>query len=121
MNLLESAKSIPDGVKNLTEWLGDGGIVVDQEESQRRANICLHCDQNGEDWIVASLAADATRKYLELKNSLKLRVEGEKHLGRCKVCRCVLRLQVHEPMENVKRAMNHNQNEAYPPHCWKLQ
>ncbi len=121
MNVLESAKAIPNGIKAIKEWLGDGGIVVDKEESQRRANICLHCNHNKEDWIVTGLIADAVRHHLEVKNALRLRVDGERSLGRCDVCQCVLRLLVHEPIENVKKQMKYNPSESYPGHCWKVQ
>ncbi len=120
VNLWDSISAIPDGAQALTDWVGDGGIVVDSEESQRRANICLHCPENGEDWIVTGLIADAARKMLEVKNKLKLRVIGERSLGRCKVCTCVLRLEVHQPIELVKKHMKLN-GDIFPGHCWKNQ
>lgn len=121
MSIFDQAKAIPHGVQSITEWLGEGGNVVDRAESQRRANICLHCDENKEDWIVTGMVADAVRRHLEVKNHLKLRVVGEKNLGRCDVCQCVLRLLVHEPLDNVKRQMKYNPGEKYPEKCWKLE
>lgn len=120
MNLIDQAKAIPHGIQSIKEWLGSGGIAVDPETSQARADICLTCDENKESNFITESVALAIRRHLEVKNKVGLRVLGEKSLGTCGVCNCVLRLLVHEPQENVKRQMSKEEVEATPKHCWKL-
>lgn len=55
---------------------------------------------------------------LEFKNKVGLRVDGEKSLGACKICKCILRLQVWEPTELLKLQIK-NGKEVFPFQCWK--
>jgi len=106
-----------EGLPNITEWVVDG-TVVDLEEAQSRANVCLQCDRNESTSFAASAVAHSVRRLLELKNKLGLRVDGEKKLGQCGVCSCVLKLQIWEPMELVEK--QRNKALSYPPQCWKI-
>ena len=76
---------------------------------------------NVESNFITESVALAIRRHLEVKNKVGLRVLGEKSLGTCDVCHCVLRLLVHEPQENVKRQMTPDEIKKTPKHCWKLQ
>lgn len=107
-----------EGLPNITEWVVDG-TVVELEEAQRRANICIECDNNEKASSTALFVAGRIRRLIELKNKLGLRVEGEKKLGQCEVCECVLKLQVWEPMELVEK--QRNKHAGYPAHCWKTE
>lgn len=119
MNLLEQAKHIPHGVEVIAKWLGSGGSVVDAETSQRRADICIPCPNNVDGMMVVEAVALATKKFLSVKNAMKLHVNGEKKLGRCKLCGCVLRLQVHEPQEKVEAEVTDEEAKLLPDFCWK--
>ncbi len=120
MSILEQAKKIPNGVKQITEWLGDGGKVVDPAVAQRRADICLRCPKNVPGHPVTEVVGLAIRAHLSLKNQLKLRVNGEKSLHLCGVCGCVLRLLVHEPQERVVMGLTDDEISKLPDNCWKL-
>ena len=127
MNILEQAKKIPHGIAVITEWLGSGGIVVSPEESQARADICNgntpsghRCPHNVTNPTVTKAVALAVKKYLSVKNAVNLRVRGEKALGTCDICSCVLRLQVHEPQEKVRRDLTDEEKDLLPKFCWKL-
>lgn len=120
MNLLERAKTIADGAKNLAIWVGSGGLVVSQEDAQARAEICLNCPLNEPGMAVTSEVASATRAFLEFKNQLRLRVNGEKSLHHCKGCGCVLRLLIWEPQDRVKAQMTSEEIAITPKYCWKL-
>jgi len=120
MNLLERAKTIADGAKNLAIWVGSGGLVVSQEDAQARAEICLNCPLNEPGMAVTSEVASATRAFLEFKNQLRLRVNGEKSLHHCKGCGCVLRLLIWEPQDRIKSQMTSEEVKLSPPFCWKL-
>ena len=119
-NLLEQAKSIPHGIQSIREWLGAGGVAVDNATAQERADICIKCDKNVHGNPITTAAALAVRRHLEIKNKIGLRVNGEKSLGQCDVCHCVLRLLIHEPQENVKSQMTADEISNTPKHCWKL-
>lgn len=120
MNLLDQARKIPDGVKHITEWLGAGGTVCGVDEAQKRADICKTCPKNEKGFVVTTAVAMAIKKHLELKNHLKLRVQGEKKLNTCKVCGCVLRLIIWEKIELIRSQMSEEERSATPSHCWKL-
>jgi len=105
------------GIPNITGWIADGR-VVEPEEAQRRANICLFCPNNVNASTAISIVASGVRRLLEMKNKLGLRVAGEHRLGQCSVCQCVLKLQVHEPLELVEK--QRNKEHAFPSHCWKI-
>lgn len=120
MNILERAKHLANGVEFISNWIGDGGIVVDKEEAQGRANICLACPNNKLGLTVAAPVAAAVRKYLEFKNELELRVDGEKKLGSCELCGCELRLQIWETPDRIRSQMTPEETAKAPKHCWKL-
>lgn len=117
MNLWERAKAIPHGLKVLSEWIGDGGDVVPQDVAQDRASICIKCPKNEARWMPSDTVAAAIKKHLEVKNKLELRVVGEKNLGTCSVCTCVIRLLIWEPQDRVKAQLQ--PDEIYPNFCWK--
>lgn len=120
MNLIEQARRIPHGVAVITEWLGSGGEIVSKEVAQDRANTCLDCPLNQPSGIVTATVAKAVRNHLEVKNQIGLRVNGEKRLGSCEACGCVLRLLVWLPGAKVRSELTENEIETLPENCWKL-
>jgi hypothetical protein len=119
MTVLDQISSIPDGVRHIYHWLGEGGNVVDQETAQARANTCNTCAYNIGGLSVTAVAGIAIKKQLELKNHLKLRVDGEKRLKMCGTCGCQLKLLVWEPQERVKSQMIPAEAVLVPDFCWK--
>jgi len=127
MNVLDRALQLGLGISHITAWLGMGGEVVDKQTSQERADICngdnptgRRCEMNREGTIVTGKVADAVRLTLEAKNKLELRVSGERMLGRCEACGCVLRLLVHEPQARIKEQITDEERKLLPDWCWKL-
>lgn len=120
MNLWDSVKHIPDGVRNLADWLGEGGQVVDPAEAQRRADTCITCGLNKPGPAVTKAVALAIKAQLGVKNKLKLRVDGEKKLHQCGACGCVLRLLIHEPQERVEAHITEEERGKLPGMCWKI-
>lgn len=118
MNLSEQIRRIPEGSIAIQEWLADG-TIVEQEVAQKRADICKGCQFNVKGNAVIGAMADGARKILEWKNKVGIRVNGEKQLGICDICGCVLRLQVHEPSELLKLQMKHSGDSVNPVWCWK--
>lgn len=120
MSIWEQVKTMADGVKNLTLWIGAGGDVVSQDEAQTRANICFTCPLNKRGMGVTAEVAEATLKFLEFKNSLKLRVEREDELHHCAGCGCVLKLLIWETQNRVQSQMTSEETHVTPEFCWKI-
>lgn len=120
MNLLERVKTMVDGVKNLTLWVGSGGEVVAPEDAQARAAVCLSCPHNLPGMVATREVAEATLKFLEFKNSLKLGVAGEEDLHSCTGCGCVIPLMIWEPQARIQKQMTGEERAVTPSFCWKL-
>lgn len=120
MSLWDDAKKFS---ATAVEWWGDGGHP--DPRAQDRADVCSgrltgnpcpHNYQGG--WIMPQKVADTVRRWFELKNHLKLRVEGEEKLGHCEICNCGLSLKIHVPRQTT---LNHTPDEEYaklPEWCW---
>lgn len=121
MTLLDQFKSVPHGTQSITDWLGSGGRVAEREEAQARADICLKCPMNDTGASIATPLALGIKRMLELKNQSKLRVIGEKSLGLCGACGCVLRLQVWQEGSMVAAQLTEEEKLQLPEYCWKLQ
>jgi hypothetical protein len=120
INIWDRVKNLANGAVTIVEWLGEGGIVVDYQTAQSRAITCLKCPQNQKGDIVTSTVAMAIKRHLEVKNLLNLKVQGEKKLGQCKVCRCVIRLLIWEEQSRVKEQLKYEDQSQYPAECWKI-
>lgn len=117
MSLLTKMQQFGHGASNIAEWIGDGGDVVDDHVAQARADICLKCPQHDSSQTSKVLLGAAVRRVLEIKNKIGLRVENEDGLGTCKVCGCVLKLQIFEPDALVTKQ---SEKSLYAEGCWKI-
>jgi hypothetical protein len=116
MSLIDKAKNLANGARILTDWLGSGGTPVPHAQAQKRADTCLKCPHNVSGVPFIEGIASAIREQVELKNHLKLRVDGEKKLGTCEVCDCCLRLKVHVPLHVI--APDPEELNDFPWECW---
>lgn len=116
MTLIDKVKNFANGVRIITDWLGSGGQCVEPAVAQRRANTCLQCHKNLGGAPLLESAANAVREQLEVKNNLHLHVAGEKGLGTCGVCSCVLKLKIWVPITRIMP----QPGDDFPPHCWVL-
>lgn len=90
----------------LAEWLGEGGMPVSAELSNKRAKVCLHCPQNADpNWLqkLEAVAAKKIKSMLAWKHQLTPPVEQEGKLLTCQVCDCYLPLKVVVPMKHITR------------------
>lgn len=120
MNLWDKIKTMADGAKNLTLWVGSGGEVVSQELAQERADICLTCADNRPGMDITREVAEATLKFLSFKNELELRVNGEDDLQSCRGCGCVIPLMIWESQDRIQAQMTREEIAKTPNYCWKL-
>lgn len=97
-------------------WLGEGGKPVSRELAQARADICLSCPLNQKlETALHRTVTAAIKTQIELKNQMKLSVEGEEKLHICAGCDCVLKLKIHVPMSFVKATTD---REELAEQCW---
>lgn len=118
MNLLERARQLKNGTKILTDWLGDGAVVVSQSDAQARADVCLKCPMNESGFKIAGAVASEIKRQVEVKNRLMLRVDGEKSLHTCKACGCALRLKIWLPDQKIISGENEQSLFKYHEDCW---
>lgn len=101
MTLIDQAKQMIEGVQTLKDWLGSGAETVPWKDAQRRANVCVRCPMNQPGNAATGAIGEAIKKQVELKNSLNLRVVGEKSLLHCAACSCVLKLKIWLPITKL--------------------
>jgi hypothetical protein len=111
-------------LKVLTSWLEDGSPVVSSKLAQTRGEVCAKCPLNVTvDWwekLSKDPVADVIKKWLEIKNSMKISVPIEKELGICHACGCVLRLKIHEPIKYISEHTDVVTMKKYISPCWIL-
>lgn len=120
MNLLERAKSIAHGASILTSWLGSGAEVVDYPTAQSRAIVCLACPKREPCPKFEANAAAAVQKIIEVKNALKLTINGEIAVGCCSACGCVNSLKVWMPIPRILSETTDDERARFDPKCWIL-
>lgn len=118
MSIFQRVAQIANGLTILNEWVGSGGVPVDKELAQARANVCVGCPLNTDGGDVTDAIADAIKQQIELKNQLELRVDGEKRLKACQACGCVMRLKVWVPFAFI--APTAEEKTKLDPNCWQL-
>lgn len=106
----------------LTSWLTDGSSPVAPELAQKRGEICAKCPLNvtGDWWekISKQPAAEVIKKWIEIKNEMKIGVPIESEVGLCRACGCVLRIKLHEPLKYILENTTPETMARYVPECW---
>lgn len=119
---LVGVRNIAGGARILNDWLGNGGVPVDPDKAQGRANICLECPKNTDGGFVASLItkpiAMAIHDQRKLKNDLEMKVHGEDDLHTCAVCTCHLPLKVWVPIQFIQKHTSSDLLREFPDYCW---
>lgn len=131
MSIWDKVKNYANGGRILKDWLGEGGVVVEQETAQARANTCLNgakdkegkpcmCPYNTKSGLLSKAVAWAVHEQLQLKNELQLRVDGEKALGKCSICDCQNKLKIWRELEKIRAEETPESLAKFPAHCWIL-
>jgi hypothetical protein len=123
MSLLDIAHKYKNGAIAITSWLGAGGVPVAQAIAQNRANVCLKCPHNNDNFKPAEIVASAIRRVIEIKNDSKLRVDGEKSLKTCDICLCPLRTKIWTPIDIIQKGVTEEERAQFAtvPGCWQNQ
>jgi hypothetical protein len=94
------------------EWIRGGRNLVDEEESQRRAKICLGCPFNK---TIPSCSCAPLWSMIKALIPKRRQIDN---LHICSLCGCSLSASVLMPIE-VLEASDKGRGIEYPPYCWK--
>jgi len=94
------------------EWVRTGGNFVDEEESLRRAKICLGCPYNK-----APSACSCSPLWALLKSLIPKKRQID-NLHVCGICGCVNSLKVLLPLPVLKESLR-GRDLTFPSHCWQ--
>lgn len=118
MNLWEKVTKIANGAQIIRDWLGSGGIAVDRTLAQSRADVCLTCPCNQSGSGLTDAVANAIKEHVQLKNTMGMRVKGEKSLQQCSICLCSIRLKIWCPSEHIAAHTSQEELAKFPEVCW---
>lgn len=119
--MLQSLRNVAAGPKLLSEWLGNGGVPVDNNLAESRAKVCTNCPQNQKgDWTSFFTVPTAAfiRAQLSMRQDMALATSSDERLGVCVACGCPLKLKVHVPASHIKKYTSEAVRKALDPQCW---
>lgn len=123
LDVAEKVAQLNAGRALISEWKSLGYDPVPKEESNRRAEICTDCPQNGKGdltrWFTVP-ASERIRKEIESLKNENLTTEHDSKLGICEACLCPLRLKVHTPLPLIRKHLTDQSKAALDPRCWIL-
>lgn len=93
------------------EWIRTGGVLVDEEEAQRRAKICLGCPFNK-----APSACACAGLWVMVKALIPFKRQID-NLHVCGICGCVNGVKVLMPLDVLKASIS-GRDLKFPAHCW---
>jgi hypothetical protein len=125
--LFAQVKHAPEAINIAGEWLGEGANPVAQTMAQARSDVCTGrltgnpCPKNElSGWSFSMPIANRIHEWLERKNKMNLRVQGEDQLGTCAGCTCNLPLKVWVPFHNIHKHTPDATFQKLDPRCWML-
>jgi hypothetical protein len=94
------------------EWIKEGRNLVDEEESTRRAKICLGCPFN------KTIHSCSCAPLWALIKAIIPKRRQIDNLHVCAICGCSISAMVLMPI-SVLEASDKGRGLEFPPHCWK--
>lgn len=102
-----------------TRTLMSAGLKrVDQQEADRRAEICASCPDNIEPQGCTPCRASVIKRVINLTVGDR-QTTYDSELKSCKYCGCFNKAQVWFPLESLQKTITDAENQALPEHCWK--
>lgn len=105
----------------ISGWFTGKSVWVDQDEANKRANICARCPRNVPSSACASCWVVSTAKELLEAIRGKKSTELDPNLDQCCVCSCDCKTIVWVRKDILVSHMTDDQIERSPKCCWKLQ
>jgi len=104
----------------LWKWLRDGRPMVEQEEAERRAAICVTCPYNQPLQHSCGACFSSMLKWIS-KIVGDRKTENDDKLGSCGICSCSLKPAVHFPLaaqqDNLSEDIKNDFRQI--EYCWK--
>ena len=103
-------------LKVVKAWVKSGGVIVSQEEADRRSEICSRCPKNVEVKgcnVCKNIIPHMFPSLAKKRSSLHDQIDG------CGVCGCQLKLKVWIPAEVLTPSTSDPY--AFPEECWVRQ
>ena len=116
---VHNIKRAAQGSAIVLDWLASGGAPVAPELAEKRAAICVTCPQNqpGDFYTVAP--AEIIKSALDARQDLKLSTTHDAELKSCNVCRCLMALKVHTPLDFILKHTKPEVMAEFPKAtCW---
>jgi len=116
-------RSVAEGLKVITEWLGSGKKPVSRDLAEKRAAICATCpSNNGGDWkaYFTQPVANQIRFLLGVKHDLALSTAVDDRLTVCSACDCTLALKIWAPLDIIVAHTSENVWNKFDSRCWLL-
>lgn len=118
VDAMAGLKRAASGTAVVIDWLTSGGAPVAQELANKRAAVCVACPKNVAGAWFTTAPAELIKKTLEARKDLKLETPHDAALKSCDVCRCLMRLKVHTPLEFILAKTKPEIMSEFPAHCW---
>jgi hypothetical protein len=100
------------GLQTFGRWLSGGLKTVEQSEADRRALVCSRCYLN----VHIEGCSNCQKLVKEVSGSLSSKHDAS--LKGCAVCKCVLKVKVHLPID-ILGTETHKLQHLYPDFCWQ--
>lgn len=98
---------------SMIQWIAGGRKLVEQDEAERRAAICVECkDYNVDLHVSCPSCVKLDALIAEVKGGRSTSLDDK--LKNCSVCRCHNQTSVWMPNESIS-----TKGLEFPPWCWK--
>jgi hypothetical protein len=111
------------GIGVWMDFIGEGGIPVDQKLATDRAFVCSDCPQNKQgglrNWFIEKVVTEITQLAGIMKD-LDVKTPHDAKLGVCEACLCPLALKAHVPMKHIEKHTKPETWAKLDKRCWML-
>lgn len=107
-----------EGMKVFSRWGAEGAPLVNDDEANRRAGVCVSCPLNVN--ITGCSACHKMASYITGTVAKKPGIYDD-HLRACAICHCALKALVWFPMEILKESESSERQDLRPDFCWMKQ
>jgi hypothetical protein len=111
-------KRAAQGTGVVLDWLTSGGAPVAQDLAEKRAAVCVACPKNVEGAWYTVAPAQLIKATLEARKDIKLETRSDGLLKSCDVCKCLMRLKVHVPLDYITKNTKPDIMGEFPDWCW---
>lgn len=100
------------------DFLGPSLKPVPHALAEKRASVCVTCENNLPGGTLAHIAGEGLKALLEYKAEEKLTTSHDAKLFECRCCMCNLHLKPHVELGYILEQTTPEVMEKLPPHCW---